>query len=1138
MMDSPVRQATRRGAIGPRGMCRSQERRTPTAHNPTALVPTPRHDKAGLMQDQRHTLQRTLTWAWLSWIAFIIYGSLIPFEFHAVPWSQARDSLMRMPWLSLGLGSRIDWLANVILYFPLGFLGMCVALAGDLRGRRNHRVPHWLQALALIGLGAALALAIEFAQIFFAPRTVSLNDLVAELGGVALGSTAGLAFGRWFVRLLSHATRSDTPQHAPVLQLYTLIYLALCLFPFDFSTAMAAFEQKLATGHAGWWMAPIHRAQPLRALVQLFGEAVAVLPFGIALGMGSRPMRWPAAAVVGLGLSLAIEVVQLFLLSATSQGASVLSRTIGFAAGAALVAHSGELRNILTVATLRRLVIAGTLPWLLVLAYLAGWGRGPVSAGGWWERAASLHYLPFYYHYYVGEARALTSVLQCVASYAWVGIAVGLYWPRPRPMLAAGLAALAAVVVEGSQLFLDGRRPDPTNVLIGAAAAWAAHAVLQRLHWRAPVAPSGTPPMAPPAASAPSATVARTPANGKTQACAGLAAAVILGATYATAGNTLGTAFALATYVACVWLQPQTALFLVPIVIGLTDITAYTGPRWLDTLDLVMLATGVLAFVHPSARTRDAHGRKRRLPAATWWLLGLVPGTVIGWSAWAASDPNALLSPLGSAWGVMQSKGLLWAFVLALFVQRLDVEADDGGRMLGRGMVVSLAGVALLTIEERLAFVGPLDFSSDYRAPGPFSAISLGGAFIECFLVAATPFAVVAAMRETRSPVRWASALLVLISAYATMVTFSRAGQVVFLVAVGATVTLLASHRFGNARERWLPGAGKGLLLIGGVACVASVVLMAPYAGARFATLGEDAGTRVTHWRDGLALSSDGTTALLFGNGMGSFGRTSYLMDDPKTRPGAFTLMRDDGNTWLRVSQGSLSYLDQRIDVSYGERLEVTAKLRAARGGGIELLLCEKDLVQSRACGAARLVVPADGTWHTVSASITLPRNPAAGWPARPVRMTLFSGAGEVDVDDLSVVDPHGNQRLRNGGFEDGPAHWLYSSDRHLTWHMKNLWLQVLFEQGIVGVAAHAALLVAGVLGAWRAAARGQRYFLAVAIALLAFHGVGLTDSVIDSTRFLQLYLSLALIGAVYGARGLDARPARTPPSALSGALR
>lgn len=1099
------------------------------------------------MRDAADPMRRALGWAWFAWCVFVAYGSLLPFDLRPVPWDQAVQSFTHLPWLKLGLGSRLDWLANLLVYFPLGFLGTAAALAGghEPSGRRRG-LPSWLAAAAVLGLGAALALAIEFAQIFIAPRTVSLNDLVAEWAGTALGCAAGLALGRPFTRLIAGAAFTPASPRAHGLRLYALAYVALSFFPFDFSTASAVFEQKLANGHAGWWIAAINAGDPLRFALKLFGEVLLTMPFGWSLARRPVPVRWPAATLLGLGLGALIELSQLFLLSATSQGISVVSRAVGFAAGALLVPHAARLNLALAPAAMRVLVVAASVPWLLTMAYLAGWGRSPVAVDGWWERAASLHYLPFYYHYYAGEAWALTSVLQYGAVYAWVGIVVGLLWASPRPRLAVALAAGLAIVLESSQLILVGQRPDPTNVLIAAAAAWFAHAALHRLRWRAPAAAPSAPRRGRPEPPAQLPAQPATAPASATQASAGarawpwLAAAVIVGAVHAAPGSLAATLLALTAYVACVWRLPHTALFLVPVAIGLTDVTTYTGPRWLDVLDWAMLATGVLAFVHPAARRRHEPG-PRRLTLALWLLLGLAPGALIGLTGLDVLDPNALLTPLSPGWGAMQVKGLLWAVMLALFVHRLGVRSGAAAAMLGRGMVVALAGVVWLTVWERLSFVGPFDFASDYRAPGPFSAISLGGAFIEAFLVAATPFAVVAAMQERSRPARWASALLVLGAAYATMITFSRAGQVVFLGAVAGTLALLLARRFaGTAGHRRMRGGPRGWLLVLAVGAVSGAVLLAPYATQRFANLGPDARGRLAHWSEGLGFGRDDTTAWLFGNGAGSFGREAYVLGDPKTRPGIFSLEREAGNTWLRSRQGSLSYLDQRVDVGYGEPLRVSARLRTTDGRGIEALLCEKDLVQSRTCAVARLRIPADGQWHAVSVPVTLPPNPMAGWPTRPVRLTLFSaGGGVVDIDELSLMDAQGQERLRNGNFEAGPAHWLYSSDRHLTWHMKNLWLHVFFEYGLAGVLAHAGLLLAGLVGAWRAAAAGQPTFLAVGVGLLAFHGVGLVDSVIDTSRFLQLYLSLVAVGCVYGLRAtLAGRPGRVAPAATRHARR
>lgn len=1064
-------------------------------------------------------MRRILARAWIAWCAFVIYGSLLPFDLRWVPWDRAAALFAHLPWLNIDLGGRLDWLANALLYIPVGFIGTCAIMIDPGRGKPTRSLHAAGAALAVLVAGSVLAAAIEFTQIYFPPRTVSLNDVVAEIGGTAIGCALALLFGRAFMRLLARAKSNDAQPGAALLWLYLLAYLGLSFFPFDFTTAAAVFEQKLATGGAGWWVAPINAVHLPRSVLQVLVEVLLTVPFGFALGRGSRRMRWPKAAMLGIGFGAVIEIAQLFLLAATSQGASVLSRGVGFAVGAWLAPRAGMLQAKMTADRLRLIVAAAAGPWLLVLAFLAGWGHSQVAVAGWFERAAKLNYLPFYYHYFTSESSALTSLLRCVASYMWVGVAGGLLWATPRPRFVAALAGLTALFVEASQLVLVGRHPDPTNVLIAASAAWVAHLVTYKLRWAAAAAGVPAATLARPVSSSTAAAIGPARGEGGVGLLAVLGTAAIVGTAHAAPGNALAMALAVATYTYCIWSAPHLALLLIPVAIALADDAPYTGIRWFDTLDLLMLATAVLAFVHPNVR-RPGNG-PRSWPLGAWLLLGLIPGAVIGFGGFDAFDPGALLTPLGSAFGAMQAKGLLWALVLAIFVQRLNLDAAPAALMFGRGMVVALAGVVFLTVSERLSFVGPFDFSSDYRAPGPFSAIALGGAYIECFLAAAVPFAVVAAMHEEWRMARWASALLVLAAAYATMVTYSRGGQVVFLFAVGASIVLLATRRVMRPGPvgRFPLWAKAGLLAIA-VAIIAGRILDAPYASGRFQQLAADARIRISHWKESLTFGRHGAAAQLFGNGLGSFGRASYLQSDPKARPGIFALHREADNTWLRSHPGSLSYLDQRVDAAYGERLTISARLRATEGGGIQALLCEKDLIQSRQCGGATLRALPDGQWHTVSAPITLPVNPQAGWPPRPIRFTLYSsGGGVVDVDDLAVTDAQGHQRLRNGSFDEGAAHWLYSSDSHLTWHMKNLWLQVFFEQGAVGVAAQLGLLLAGVLGAWRAASAGRPYFFAVAIALLAFQGVGLIDSVVDSPRFSQLYLSLAVIGFMFGRR-------------------
>lgn len=53
-----------------------------------------------------------------------IYGSLVPLEFRPVPLDEAVERFRNVPYLTLGLQSRADFVANILLFIPLAFLAM------------------------------------------------------------------------------------------------------------------------------------------------------------------------------------------------------------------------------------------------------------------------------------------------------------------------------------------------------------------------------------------------------------------------------------------------------------------------------------------------------------------------------------------------------------------------------------------------------------------------------------------------------------------------------------------------------------------------------------------------------------------------------------------------------------------------------------------------------------------------------------------------------------------------------------------------------------------------------------------------------------------------------------------------------
>ena len=133
--------------------------------------------------------------------------------------------------------------------------------------------------------------------------------------------------------------------------------------------------------------------------------------------------------------------------------------------------------------------------------------------------------------------------------------------------------------------------------------------------------------------------------------------------------------------------------------------------------------------------------------------------------------------------------------------------------------------------------------------------------------------------------------------------------------------------------------------------------------------------------------------------------------------------------------------------------------------------------------------------------------------------MTAFaigsaSQGGRFDVDNLVLKDAQGRELLANGDFSRGLAHWFFTSDRsHLPWHVKNLFLHVLFEQGGVALVLLSALIAGSLWRLTAGSARDHPLAPATAAALVGFVLVGAFDSLVDVPRIAFLFYVLLLSG-------------------------
>lgn len=413
-----------------------------------------------------------------AYLLFVVYGSLVPLDFHPQPFDLALRNFSHIRYLQLGMDSRADWVANILLYIPLPYVWLgCISR----RGRVFRLV---LSSFVIFVFCVALSLAIEFTQQFFPPRTVSLNDIIAEILGTAIGIVLWWASGERLRNLVETLFAQGKRAAYAGLFLYAIGYMAFSLFPYDFLISAGEISGKFSSNYFHWFASQSTCGSALRCGAKLIAEAATVAPLGLLFGFVSSRTGWPlvrSAAWIGFWLGLSIETLQFFLVSGLTLGASVFTRVIGVAVGAAS-GQSLRRTSIWPLLYLLRPFMPLTIGLYILLAAAVTWlGKGPLlSLNDGLRRLSEIRFMPFYYHYYTSESAAMASLFGVAIMFFPIGVQ---YWiwhvTQLREFVARGtikavfLGGVISSGVEVGKLFLNGARPDPTNVLIGSLAAGA-----------------------------------------------------------------------------------------------------------------------------------------------------------------------------------------------------------------------------------------------------------------------------------------------------------------------------------------------------------------------------------------------------------------------------------------------------------------------------------------------------------------------------------------------------------------------------------------------------------------------------------------------------------------------------------------
>ena len=341
----------------------------------------------------------------------------------------------------------------------------------------------------------------------------------------------------------------------------------------------------------------------------------------------------------------------------------------------------------------------------------------------------------------------------CVAMYLPVGIGYWMWTLRrepgglaARPLIPALIAAPLAVVMEMGKLFVPGKHPDPTDVLIAMVAAAGAYLLATQMHrWALQGEPRAAGCDASRRAGRTRPRAAASPARHGTSLASFL---LLCGAGIASvespARRRLARAGARRRMPPCCGAIPAICLPAVLALLPLLDFSPWSGWILLNEFDLLMAVTLAVRLLRPPPDV----ARVRHCPAAPGWPIGLLAASffasaVVGLLPLSPFDPNALGSYYSGFNSLRQSEGLrLGAGVAAAAdrggARRSGAWSEDGWRACSP----DCAACCAVVLWERAAFAGLLDFAGEYRAEGTFPELHTGGGDVHAYLVMAIPFVV------------------------------------------------------------------------------------------------------------------------------------------------------------------------------------------------------------------------------------------------------------------------------------------------------------------------------------------------------------------------------------------------------------
>ena len=504
----------------------------------------------------------------------------------------------------------------------------------------------------------------------------------------------------------------------------------------------------------------------------------------------------------------------------------------------------------------------------------------------------------------------------------------------------------------------------------------------------------------------------------------------------------------------------------------------------------------------------------------------LLVSLVIGLWPFPAIDANAFSQYYSPYNGLRIVKGFFWAALLSPFWLR--TLQDKSKRIyVTAGCLMGLFALGVFSLIERWVFPGVLDVNTDYRINALFSTMHTGGGHIESYLALVMPF--IAMAWWSGKQYVWAyllASLLFLMSLYTLLMTYSRGGAIG--LGVGLVVLLTAAYLHFRQQLQLTKTLLVSLSVVLIVLLCAVPVFKGELMQHRIQVAQQDSQSRHQHWLATIDMMGNDFVSQAFGMGLGSFPRHYFWSNQQSSVPATYSISAENNNQFLKLRGGDALFLGQYISLKAlaHQTLTVSMDLRSPQGNGsLSVPICEKSLQYSFKCISTEFKIAARQWFHVEksfdSQEVGAPSNAiATGVLTRPVQLALYAGGDPntvLEIDNLRLTDAQGNDLLANGDFSSGLDRWFFSTERHNPWHVFNLWVQVLFDMGWLGLIALLALLLSVYYRLLRAL-RHDRYAPILLASFTGFLVIGYVDSPFDAPRLSFLFF-LWVVFALFGCK-------------------